>query len=345
MKASSAGYRGAAARERCIPIAAVAVAAALVTTACTRVTQTAHSTAAHNIPALDRQIRNAVDAGEGDIEVRELRRRLASNPDDTAARLAIAARYRQSGLPDLAVEHLRIAAARAPHLSELHIRLAEALNDAGASDDAIRVLTAFRDRDPLPPAELVSLLAIYIDRQGRYTQAERHHRDAVMLAPGRAALHNNLGYNLLLQGKPADAAAEFRRAIAIDPRSEFARNNLGTAIASTPGADLNEAVLQWQSVSDPATAHNNLASILIEQTRYPEARHHLEIALSYSRTHAAALGNLALLGELDGQPASAALPPPATRWQRFASGLRRALGGSDAARTPRAAPPAQAASK
>ena len=325
--------------------ARLTVAAALLTTACTRVTQPGHTALPHTLPAIERQIRNAVDAGEGDSEVREFRRRLASNPDDVAARLAIAARYRHSGFPDLAIEHLRIAAARAPHLSELHIRLAEALNDAGAADDAIRVLNAFRERDPLPPAELVSLLAIYTDRQGRYTDAERHHRDALTLAPGRAALHNNLGYNLLLQGKPAEATAEFRHAIAIDPRSELARNNLGTAIATTPGADLNEAVLQWQSVSDPATAHNNLASVLLEQKRYAEARQHLEIALSYSRTHAAALGNLAILGELDGQPAAAALPPPATRWQRFASGLRRALGGGPNAARTRTARHAEAASK
>jgi Flp pilus assembly protein TadD len=46
------------------------------------------------------------------------------------------------------------------------------------------------------------------------------------LDANRSSLHNNLGYNLTLQGKRGEAAAEFHRALAIDGNSEIARNNL-----------------------------------------------------------------------------------------------------------------------
>jgi Flp pilus assembly protein TadD len=225
--------------------------------------------------------------------------------------------------------------------------LAKSLHDSGAVEEAISTLARYCSGEVAPPFELVSTLGIFLDDEGRYTEAERHHRAAAALAPSRASIHNNLGYNLLLQGKFAESVASFRRAVALDPHSELARNNLGLALAMLPGGDQKEAVLQWQSVSDPATAHSNLASVLIEQKRYAEARKELEIALSYSRSNAAALGNLALLGELDGVPVSAVLPLRTTSWQRFTSGLRRALAGtkSETATGARPSAPGQAASK
>ena len=47
-------------------------------------------------------------------------------------------------------------------------------------------------------------------------------------------LRINLGYNLLLQGKNEEAAAEFRRALVLRPDSQTARNNLGLAMAARP---------------------------------------------------------------------------------------------------------------
>ena len=46
-----------------------------------------------------------------------------------------------------------------------------------------------------------------------------------------------------------------------------------------------EAVANWQSASDPATAHNNLAAVWIEKGNYPEARKELDLALGYNRAH------------------------------------------------------------
>lgn len=303
-----------------------AVVAALTGAGCAHVSTVAHHPVppARSIPAIERQVRNAVDAGEGDPLVRELRRRLTANPDDVKARLELAARYQRQGFPELAVEHLRFGAARAPHLSELAMRLAQALRAAGDDSAAVETLAAFCRRDSLPPVEIVSLLGILKDELELFGEAEVHHRAAAALAPDSAVMHNNLGYNLLLQEKIKDATLEFRRAVALDPRSEIARNNLGTALALS--GEAKEAVMHWQSISDPATAHSNLASVLMEQQRFADAKKELEIALGYSRGHVAALSNLAILGEANAGPATLRAPDRGSAWRRFTKGVRRALG-------------------
>jgi Flp pilus assembly protein TadD len=301
-------------------LALLAIGAAILeSAACAHKTTVSHDVrqtySAPRATAIRQQIINAIDAGEGDPEVRELRRRIAVNPDDIKARLDLAARYDKQGFPELAIEHYRLAGNRAPHLSSVHMLLARSLYGAGARTEAIETLVTFCKRDSAPPAELLSLLGIYQDQAGEYVQAEAHHRAALAIAPKRESLHNNLGYNLLLQSRDAEAASEFRRALALNPRSETARNNLGTALAMMPGGNVNEALAQWQSIGGPAAAHNNLATIFIQQKRYAEARKEIEIALSYSRNHDAALANLALVSELDGGPATAKVPAR----RRFAS--------------------------
>jgi hypothetical protein len=46
-----------------------------------------------------------------------------------------------------------------------------------------------------------------------------------------------------------------------------------------------------------------MAVVLIEAGEYAEARKELDVALSYNRQHPAALNNLALVSQLDGDPA------------------------------------------
>jgi tetratricopeptide (TPR) repeat protein len=125
-----------------------------------------------------------------------------------------------------------------------------------------------------------------------------------------------------MQGKNAEAAAEFREALRLNSRSLVARNNLGLALANTDSKE--QAVLNWQAATDPATAHSNLAAILIEKGQYQEARLELDQALSYNRQHSAALKNLELVSQLDGHTPTITIKPPASkRWGRFKNGFRK----------------------
>ena len=220
----------------------------------------------------------------------------------------------------MAVEICRLAAAHFPESGGVQLALVRSLYSLHQEGEAIAGLEAFVNAHPQQAPEYDSWLGLLYDRTGRWSEGEPWHRKAVAIAPAVDYLHNNLGYNLLMQKKSADAAAEFREALRFDPASELARNNLGLALANeNQGA---QAVANWQTGADPATAHSNLAAVLIEQGNYPAARKELETALSYNKAHPAALKNMELLSRLDGKVAT--LPsanPSASLWERWKAGF------------------------
>jgi Flp pilus assembly protein TadD len=268
---------------------------------------------------------NAVDAGEGDVRVREMRGRLLTNPDDLDARLSLARHYTAAGFPDLAIEHYRLASSRWPDNADVAILLARALNASGASGQARAQIETFLATHPEAGADALSWAGILQDETRDYAAGERSHRAAVSQREGSSSLHNNLGYNLLLQGRHAEAANEFRRALALDPQSAIARSNLGIALAENPA----EAVNTWSSVTDAASAHNNLGAILIERGDYQGARRQLETALGYNNHHPAALSNMQLVADLDGGNVELPAAGSQSAWRRFVRTLGVFLLGPD----------------
>jgi Flp pilus assembly protein TadD len=272
---------------------------------------------------MQRQVRNAVDAGDGDYAIRQLRHRIASQPGDLGARLALAKRYEQAGHGDLALEHYRLASERFPDSAEAHIALARSLRKLNLRASAAEVLARFGERQASAPAELWSWLGILQDELGNSKLGEEAHRKAAATSPGTDWVHNNLGYNLLLQDRREEAAAEFQRALELNPRSEFAQNNLGIAVA----AGRDRSVDEWQAGGSRATALNNLGAVLIEQGRYREARVELEAALRYQKDHPAALRNLQLVSELDGESVQVPAHDASGMWKRVGRGVVKAVFG------------------
>jgi Tfp pilus assembly protein PilF len=317
-----AGRKPGGSLERLTPLVV-----ALTLVGCARTVHTISYGPPSNVrTTMQRQVEHAVYAGEGDPEIRSLRQRLAANANDLDARIMLARAYGQRSLPDLALEHYRFAAAQFPDSAIAALGVAATLRQMGATKEALQFLNS----RPNQSWELLALKGIIEDDDGDLQAAETAHRAALALNPSRTALHNNLGYNLLLQHQPEQAAAEFRRALELDPHSQVARNNLASALAQQ--SRFKEAIAEWQRVSDAATAHNNMAVVLMEQGRSAEARSELEEALRARRDFPPALANLALLSEQDGQPA--ALPPAAPHvnlWKRFTSTFGAALGAPRAA--------------
>jgi Flp pilus assembly protein TadD len=272
-------------------------------------------------PAMERQVQNAVDVGEGDYDIRILRQRMAKEPDNLEVRLALAKRYQAVGSTELALEHYRLAADRFPESPEVHLLLAKSLRRVGSRGEATNMLQDFLRAHPQQSPDFASLLGILLDEQKQWADGERSHREALALAPKSDSLHNNLGYNLLMQGKNEAAAGEFQEALRLNSHSQVARNNLGMALANRP----DQAAVSWPSVGDPAAAHNNMAALLIQQGHYAEARKELDLALGYNRNYSAALNNLKLVSELDGKPASITAKPVQSRWGRVKTGFRKAF--------------------
>jgi tetratricopeptide (TPR) repeat protein len=275
------------------------------------------------VPAFERQVANARDAGEGDYIVRRLRQQMAADPDNLGLRIELIEHYTRSGYPELALEHSRLAAARFPESAEIQLSLARLLRSLKMTAEAEKGLAAFLVNHPQQSPAYDSWLGILRDELGQWSEGEKSHRAALALGADLDYLHNNLGYNLLMQKRPAEAAFEFKQALKLKPDSEVARNNLGMALVETPG----EALLHWQSISDPATAHSNMAALLIEQGRYAEARQELDLALGYNKANAAALSNLKLVSERDGKPAVIPIKPVRNKWGKFRSAVLKVVGG------------------
>jgi tetratricopeptide (TPR) repeat protein len=273
----------------------------------------------------DRQIRNAVDAGDGDYRLGVLRERAAAEPRNIAVRMELAKAYGERGYPDMALELCRMTAARFPESAEVQLGLVRALRAMNRRQEAIEGLETFLRTQPQTSPDYFSWLGILRDESGLWPAGEPAHRKAVELAPTVDSLHNNLGYNLLMQKKNEEAGAAFREALRLNPGSLIARNNLGLALAQQNAS--SQAVASWQASADPATAHNNMAAVWIEAGNYPEARKELETALGYNRNHPAALRNLALVARLEGKPAVMPDLSQQSWWERRKKRFKRLFVG------------------
>ena len=301
-------------------------AVAAFSVSCVHQTQISQSNAPVSVPMnnWDRQVRNAVDAGDGDRELRLLREKVAAEPDNIQVRLDLAKAYRERGYHEIALEISRLAVARFPQSGDAQLALVRDLRDVNRRTEAIAGLESFLKAHPDSGAAYYSWLGILRDESGLWPLGEPAHRKALEITPAVDYLHNNLGYNLLMQNKNEEAAREFTEALKLNPGSQMARNNLGLALAHSNAT--REAVANWQATSDPATAHNNLAAVWIEKGNYSEARRELDTALSYNRALQAAIRNLELVARLDARPATLQ-PLEATRWQRFRTGFRKLFVG------------------
>jgi Flp pilus assembly protein TadD len=330
-------------RER-FALACVTVLTLLACASCTHEVQLSSQapprTKTHAVMA--RQVENAVDLGDADVEAKRWRKRLAANASDLDARLALARLYVSRGQPQLAVEHYRLAAELNPDLPGVTMLLAKSLRDLNEPAEALQVIAGFVSKHPKESWELLSLAGILEDEQGLFKDAERAYRAALAIDSTQTSLHNNLGYNLLLQGNAEAAAAEFRAAIAIDPHSTIAHNNLGTALMWAKSGKSEQAFAEWRKAGDPAAAHNNLAAIFLEQGHYPEARQELASALELRPDYPAALKNLKLVAAADGGPSTPAPAAKVNLWKRMTSSLTKDKNGTMIDKTGAGDPPVMA---
>lgn len=146
--------------------------------------------------------------------------------------------------------------------------------------------------------ETRSYAAVYLNEKALWTFAVERN-------PGAWLARNNLGKELLQEGRPADAAAQFGEATRIRPDSPEAHANLGNALVANGLED--EARKEYEAAIriDPgfAGAHYNLGLSLLRAGRRPEAAAEFLEALKRDPRHAPARNSLGLalagMGRLD----------------------------------------------
>jgi Flp pilus assembly protein TadD len=228
-----------------------------------------------------------------DARVQALQTRLKRNGQDAAARIELAQVYESYNLFAEASEQYKQTFADAGLAEQAILGFGRTSQALGQVQEAIPVLQRFaKERTS---ANAWNQLGLLYDAVGDLSSGEKSFGEALAVNNASDHFHNNLGYNLLLQKKVDSAAVEFRKALELNPTATVTRNNLGVALARI--GDLQGALEQFELASDAATAHNNLAVVLLETGRYEESRDELVKALAIRHSFAPALTNFKLVQE------------------------------------------------
>jgi tetratricopeptide (TPR) repeat protein len=146
-------------------------------------------------------------------------------------------------------------------------------------------------------AEATHLLGMIAHRVGKHDKAVEYIQKAITLQElGKAALNSNLGLAYQSLGKPDEAAACYRQAIALKPNFSEAHFNLGNVLQEQ--GKLDDAIACYRRAialkPESPEAHNNLGHALQEQGHLEEAIACYRQAIALKPDHVEALNNLGL---------------------------------------------------
>ncbi len=242
--------------------------------------------------AMQRQTEGAFDPATGDRRIQTLNSKLRVDPQDIEARLELARHFESYSMEEPALEQYT----RVLNLDSESLAAVQGMARLGGADSVASVRAFLKNHTE--SIEAMSALGSLLDKTGQLAEAETLYRQALEREPDAAYLHNNLGYNLMLQNRSAAASLELRRALELNPRSTVARNNLGQALAQM-GDRQGAFRVFLDGGADRATAHNNVAAVLLEQGQLDESRAELLQALEARSYFAPALDNFKLVLEKD----------------------------------------------
>ncbi len=187
----------------------------------------------------------------------------------------------QAGALDDAIRLLERATEEDPANLAAHRNLALALIDAGRPDEATSALQALARLDPADAwtqLELGRLLGV----RGRFDPSITHLERAVELAPRHKQARVELGLALARAGRPREALPQFETALDIDPFFTEVHNHQAVVLAAMGRPDEGARLLRKRLAVAPGdgAAARALSRILRQQQRFDEARRVLTAALA-----------------------------------------------------------------
>jgi Flp pilus assembly protein TadD len=177
--------------------------------------------------ALERQAHQALEAGRATEAVTHFEALRRLRPADALVQVGLGAAYEAQGQLDVAGSHYREALRLDPRSPEAHDALGYLLVRQGKFAESVPHLTeAIRLRPDFGPSH--ASLAGALREVGRIDESIAAYRRALEFRENAtsADVRNNYGIALAFGGRNADAAAEFREALRLNPNLADARTNL-----------------------------------------------------------------------------------------------------------------------
>ena len=191
----------------------------------------------------------------------------------------VAAEYRRLHVLDKAYDYLTMAIRTAPKSPEAFEERAQVWRDWGLA--SIGLGDAYRALHFAPTSASVhNTLGTLLQAIGDAQEARKAYRQALALDSSAAYALSNLCYLSFLEGHPADAAAECRAALDIEPRLSAALNNLALAYAAQ--GDIPAAREEFFRAGDVATGSFNLGLVYMAMKQYRLAEESFRAAIDAS---------------------------------------------------------------
>lgn len=248
-------------------------------------------------PEMLRLAEMALEDGQPGEARQQYMRLSAMDPDNPWVRLGMAESL-------LALNDVASARDRFDDLQSVAAVRARALQGKGLAlmrqnrrDDALAVLTAATEADTTLWRAWNGIGGLH-DLGRRFDLATAAYERALGLRPDSAVIRNNMGYSLLLQAKPKEAARLLTEALQHDPRLEAAHANLRLALAMQGRYGDARAGL---TKDRQATALNNIGFVALSRGDLDDAEAFLVQAIEASPSyHDRAAANLVRARALKG---------------------------------------------
>jgi Flp pilus assembly protein TadD len=216
-----------------------------------------------------RQADEARRAGNVDTAIPLYGRALQANPEGVEAKLGLGQSYLSIGAGDEAAALFRDVLAKRSGDSAARRGLASALLSMGQPGLAEQQIDAALQADARDYRAL-NLLGVTLDMQGRHAEAQANYRRGIELAPDYIALRSNLGLSLAITGEPLEAIAQLV-AVASRPGAD-ARVRQNLAFAYAMAGNLENALQLCRRDLDERSAQRQLGYFMQLRALPPEAR-------------------------------------------------------------------------
>lgn len=194
----------------------------------------------------------SLTAGKVDDAEKAFRESLRLQSDQALAWVGLADVALARKDPKGAESSLRTAIARVPDEPGAYEALGRFLDMQGRPAEAEPALRRALDLDPSDTGARIALADVLARGLGRPQQAIAEYRTALASAPDHAGGHFGLGLALQKTGQPKEAVVEFEKAAALEPKNPLPSQAIGEAQVTLGNTDAAMQAFQAAITKNPA---------------------------------------------------------------------------------------------